>query len=123
MEVKKEEVVQKLIPSNHDKRRYAPFELLHFAICGPMEQESFGGSKNLLLIVDEASECMKGFCLRAKSDSEEFIKTYILKVQTQFGKKVKFVRHDGAREFATNPLKFFYEDEGIEQQITVPYAH
>ena len=79
-----------------------------------MEQESFGGSKNLLLLMDEASECMKGFCLRAKSDSEEFIMTYILKVQTQFGKKVKFVRHDGAREFATNSLKFLYEDEGIE---------
>uniref|UniRef100_A0AAV1U7M8 Integrase catalytic domain-containing protein n=1 Tax=Peronospora matthiolae TaxID=2874970 RepID=A0AAV1U7M8_9STRA len=44
-------------------------------------------------------------------------------VQTQFCKKVKFVRHDGAREFATNSLQLFYEDEGIEQQTTVPYAH
>ncbi|KAG2878814.1 hypothetical protein PC115_g22966 [Phytophthora cactorum] len=66
---------------------------------------------------------MKGFCLRAKSESEDCIKTYIMKVQTQFGKKVKFVRHDGACEFATNSLKAFYEDEGIEQQTTVPYAH
>ncbi|KAG4222827.1 hypothetical protein PC116_g28701 [Phytophthora cactorum] len=46
-----------------------------------------------------------------------------MKVQTQFGKKVKFVRHNGAREFATNSLKDFYQDEGIEQQTTVPYAH
>ncbi|CAH0476236.1 unnamed protein product [Peronospora belbahrii] len=44
-------------------------------------------------------------------------------VQTQFGKKVKFVRQDGAREFATNSLQDFYENEGIEQQTTVPYAH
>uniref|UniRef100_A0AAV1V8R4 Integrase catalytic domain-containing protein n=1 Tax=Peronospora matthiolae TaxID=2874970 RepID=A0AAV1V8R4_9STRA len=44
-------------------------------------------------------------------------------VQTQFCKKVKFVRHDGAREFATNSLQLFYEDEGIEQQTTVPYSH
>ncbi|KAG3230072.1 hypothetical protein PI124_g24829 [Phytophthora idaei] len=69
---------------------------------------------------------MKGFCLRAKSESEDCIKTiktYIMKVQRQFGKKVKFVWHDGAREFATNSLKDFYEDEGIEQQTTVPYAH
>ena len=29
-------------------------------------------------------------------------------------KEVEFVRHDGAREFATNSLKFLYEDEGIE---------
>ncbi|KAG2758433.1 hypothetical protein Pcac1_g29419 [Phytophthora cactorum] len=51
------------------------------------------------------------------------IHTFHQKVQKQFGKKVKFVRHDGAREFATNSLKDFYEDEGIEQQTTVPYAH
>ncbi|KAG2759282.1 hypothetical protein Pcac1_g28657 [Phytophthora cactorum] len=116
-------MVQKPFPSNHDKRRYDTFELLHFDICGPMEENSLGGSKYLLLIVDEASGCMKGFCLRAKSESEDYIKTYIMKVQKQFGKKVKFVRHDGAREFATNSLKDFYEDEGIEQQTTVPYAH
>ncbi|KAG4037201.1 hypothetical protein PC123_g27232 [Phytophthora cactorum] len=116
-------MVQKPFPSNHDKRRYDTFELLHFDICGPMEENSLGGSKYLLLIVDEASGCMKGFCLRAKSESEDCIKTYIMKVQKQFGKKVKFVRHDGAREFATNSLKAFYEDEGIEQQTTVPMLH
>ncbi|KAG2957085.1 hypothetical protein PC118_g24186 [Phytophthora cactorum] len=118
-----DKMVQKPFPSNCDKRHYDTFELLHFDICGPMEENSLGGSKYLLLIVDEASGCMKGFCLRAKSESEDCIKTYIMKVQTQFGKKVKFVRHDGAREFATNSLKAFYEDEGIEQQTTVPYAH
>uniref|UniRef100_A0AAV1TC48 Integrase catalytic domain-containing protein n=1 Tax=Peronospora matthiolae TaxID=2874970 RepID=A0AAV1TC48_9STRA len=66
---------------------------------------------------------MKGFSLRAKSDSEECIKKYIMAVQTQFDYKVKFVRHDGAREFAANSLKAFYDDQGIEQQVTVPYAH
>ncbi|KAG2968497.1 hypothetical protein PC120_g26814 [Phytophthora cactorum] len=102
-------MVQKPFPSNRDKRHYDTFELLHFDICGPMEENSLGGSKYLLLIVDEASKCMKGFCLRAKSESEDCIKTYIMKVQTQFGKKVKFVRHDGAREFATNSLKALME--------------
>ncbi|KAG3073017.1 hypothetical protein PC122_g14982 [Phytophthora cactorum] len=109
--------------NNRDKRRYNTFELLHFDICGPMEENSLGDSKYLLLIVDEASGCMKGFCLRAKSESEDCIKTYIMKVRKQFGKKVKFVRRDGSREFATNSLKDFYEDEGIEQQTTVSYAH
>ena len=66
---------------------------------------------------------MKDFCLRAKSDSEECIKKYILAVQTQFEMKVKFVRQGEAREFATSSLKYFYEDQGIEQQVTIPYAH
>ncbi|KAG2758386.1 hypothetical protein Pcac1_g29468 [Phytophthora cactorum] len=33
-------MVQKTVPSNHDKRRYDTFELLHFDICGPMEENS-----------------------------------------------------------------------------------
>uniref|UniRef100_A0AAV1TCV4 Integrase catalytic domain-containing protein n=1 Tax=Peronospora matthiolae TaxID=2874970 RepID=A0AAV1TCV4_9STRA len=88
-----------------------------------MEMDSLGGSKYILLIFDEASGCMKGFCLRVKSESENYITRYIKMVQAQFGKKVKFVRHDGAREFATNSLHEFYEDEGIEQQTMVSYAH
>uniref|UniRef100_A0AAV1THW8 Integrase catalytic domain-containing protein n=1 Tax=Peronospora matthiolae TaxID=2874970 RepID=A0AAV1THW8_9STRA len=88
-----------------------------------MEQVSIGGSRYLLLVVDEASGCMKGFCLRSKSESEYCIMNHIIKIQTQFGTKIKFVRHDGAHEFATNSIKTFYEDHGIEQQVTVPYAH
>ena len=77
----------------------------------------------MLLIVDEASGCIQGFCLHAKSESEEFIKSYIIKIQNQFDKTIKFVRHDGAQEFATNSLKILYQEQDIEQQTTVPYAH
>uniref|UniRef100_A0AAV1UX06 Integrase catalytic domain-containing protein n=1 Tax=Peronospora matthiolae TaxID=2874970 RepID=A0AAV1UX06_9STRA len=72
-----------------------------------MENDSLGGSRYLLLI----------------SESEEYIRKYITVVQTQFSKKVKFVRHDGACELATNSIQMFYQDQGIEQQTTVPYAH
>ena len=116
-------MVQRPFPSNQNKRHYDTFELLHVDTCGPMEVESLGDSKYLLLILDEGSGCMKGFPLHAKSNSEACIKKYIMSVQTQFNKRVKFIRHDGAREFATFSLKAFYESQGIEQQVTVPYAH
>ena len=66
---------------------------------------------------------MKGYCLWTKSESEDCIKGYIVKIQTQLGKEIKFVRHDGALEFATSSIKLFYEDQVTEQQVTVPYAH
>uniref|UniRef100_A0AAV1VJN2 Integrase catalytic domain-containing protein n=1 Tax=Peronospora matthiolae TaxID=2874970 RepID=A0AAV1VJN2_9STRA len=59
-----------------------------------MEQVSIGGSRYLLLVVDEASGCVKGFCLRSKSESEDCIMNHIIKIQTQ-----------------------------LENQVTVPYAH
>lgn len=116
-------MVQQPFPSNSSKRHYDPFELLHIDTYGPTEAKSMGGSKYLQLIVDEGSGCMKGFSLHAKSDIEECIKKYIMTVKTRSDCKVKFVRHDGAREFATTSLQAFYDDQGIEQQVTVLYAH
>ncbi|KAE9336926.1 hypothetical protein PR003_g12262 [Phytophthora rubi] len=95
-------MVQKPFPSNPNKRKL--FEFLHFDICGPMEEESLGGSRYLLLITDEASGCMSGFCLRARSESEGCLRRFITKEDKQFDARVKFVRHDGAKEFATNSL-------------------
>ncbi|ETP17551.1 hypothetical protein F441_08065 [Phytophthora nicotianae CJ01A1] len=46
-----------------------------------MEEASLGRSRSLLLIVNETSGYMKNFCLRAKSDSEECLKSYITGVQ------------------------------------------
>ena len=45
-------IVQKPFPSSRDKRS---FELLYLDTCGPMEDESLGGSRYLPLIVDESS--------------------------------------------------------------------
>ena len=116
-------MVQKPFKSNSDKRKYGAFELIHLDICGPMEVESIGGSKYLLLIVDESSGLLKGYCLRAKSESPGLIINYIKQVANQFGKAVKFVRNDGPKEFGTTELKDFYADHGIEHQVTVRYAH
>lgn len=89
--------------------------------CGPMEVDSLGGSKYLLTAVPRRRQWMHS--LRAKSESEDCIKKYIMAVQTHFGGKVKFVRNDGAGECATTSIKAFYNAQGIEQLVTVPYAH
>ncbi|KAE8886920.1 hypothetical protein PF003_g28909 [Phytophthora fragariae] len=117
------EMVQKPFPRNSNKRKYKPFEFLHLDTCGPMEKQSLSGSRYLLLITDEATGCMSGFCLRARSESEGCLRRFITKVEKQFDARVKFVRHDGAKEFATNSLLAYYEDHAIEVQPTVRYAH
>ena len=103
-------MVQRPFPSNAGKRHYNPFELLHVDTCGTMETESLRGSKYLLLIVDECSGCMKGFCLRAKSDSEMCIKQYVMAKQTQFDRKVKKlllsrIKFTGGRQFVQNWIR------------------
>ena len=116
-------MVQKPFKANVEKRSFGLFELLHFDLCGPMEVDSIGGSKYLHLIVDDGSGSMQGFCLTHKSDSKAMLKKLIVQVGNQFGARVKFVRHDDAKEFATNSIKQFYADRRIEQQGALPCAH
>ena len=71
----------------------------------------------------KAADAWRVSVLRAKSESKDYIKKNIMAVQTQFNCKVKLVWHDRARKFATTSLKVFYDDQEIEQQVTVPYAH
>jgi hypothetical protein len=42
----------------------------------------------LLILVDEASGCMKGFCLYAKSESENHIKNYISRPKLSMARKL-----------------------------------
>lgn len=77
-------MAHKPFPINRDKRHYKTFELLHFDICGFMKEESLGASKYLLLVVDEASECMHSFVTWHFDKSEDYFKDQILKVQIQY---------------------------------------
>uniref|UniRef100_A0AAV1TJY1 Integrase catalytic domain-containing protein n=1 Tax=Peronospora matthiolae TaxID=2874970 RepID=A0AAV1TJY1_9STRA len=119
------EVLRKMVATGIIKDAKAPLNSTGPSVCrgcqqGKMVQKPFPTNRDKR---QYASGCMKGFCLRSKSESEDCIKNHIIKIQTQFDTKIKFVRHDGAHEFATDSIKTFYKDHGIEQQVTVPYAH
>ncbi|KAG2785522.1 hypothetical protein Pcac1_g5152 [Phytophthora cactorum] len=111
-------------PSNRDKRHYDTFELLHFDICGPMEENSLWRQQVPAADRGRSQRMHEGSVCCAKSESEDCIKTYIMKVQTQFGKKVKFVRHDGAREFAYQLAQgLLRRRRHRASKPRIPYAH
>ena len=58
-----------------------------------------------------------------RSENTQYITKYINPICNHLQKKVKFIRHDGAKKFNSNSIQPFYSDHGMEQQITVPYAH
>ena len=84
-------MVEKPFKANMSRDKHKLFELLHWDICGPMENKSIGGSIYLLLIVDDYSMCLKGYYLKQRSESEQCIIEYITKIERQFHIQVKKV--------------------------------
>src|SRR5437868_8260669 len=109
-------MVQKPFKTNDNRQEYNNFGLLHWDICGPMENESIGGSHYLLLGVDDKSAIIQVYFLRNKHEAGKKIMTFINTAEKQYNAKVLAVRHDVAKEFATNELKEFYDQRGIQQQ-------
>jgi len=96
-------------------------ELLHIDVCGPMPVESIGGSRYILLIVDDYSGMYFTYFLKNKSDVLHTLIIFKEKCNNVLGKRIKCIRTDNGREFINNEFREFTNREGIEHQKTVPY--
>lgn len=96
-------------------------QLLHMDICGSMPVESIGGSRYMLLIIDDYSGMYFTYFLKNKSDVLSTFKIFKRKCENMLGKEIKAVRTDNGTEFINCEFREFTNKEGIEHQKTVPY--
>lgn len=97
-------------------------EVFHTDVCGPMQVTSIGGSQYFLLLKDDYSHYRFVYFLRHKSEVTGKIISFIRFVQTQTEHKVKIIRSDNGTEYVNGELKQFFEKNGIQHQLTVPYT-
>lgn len=96
-------------------------DLVHLDICGPMPVESIGGSRYILLIVDDYTGMYFTYFLKNKSDAFSMFQTFNEKCKNILGKKIKRIRTDNGTEFTSNQFQELIRKEGIEHQRTIPY--
>lgn len=96
-------------------------ELLHLDVCGPMPVESIGGSRYMLLIIDDYSGMYFTYFLKNKSNVFSTFITFKEKCKNVLGKSIESIRTDNGTEFINNEFREFTNKEGIEHQRTVPY--
>lgn len=96
-------------------------DLLHMDICGPMPIESIGGSRYILLIIDDYSGMYFTYFLKNKSDTFSIFQVFNEKCKNIMKKRVKRIRTDNGTEFVNNQFQVYLDKEGIEHQKTVPY--
>lgn len=91
-------------------------------ICGPFPP-SRTGKLYMLLLVDEFSGMVFGWCLVHKSDAAPAIKAWCRAVAVQRGGRGLVEFHsDNGGEFVSSDLKAFFAAEGIRATTTVPHT-
>ena len=99
-----------------------PLDRVHADLTGPMQEESFSGSKYLLVIVDEFSGKTFGFCLRHKSDAVAKIIEWARAVSVRHGRSITEFHTDGGGEFTSNELTQYWSSVGTTPTITPPHT-
>ncbi|KAL4335590.1 hypothetical protein GQ457_07G002370 [Hibiscus cannabinus] len=97
-------------------------ELVHGDLCGPMQTETFGGSKYFLLFTDDFSRMSWVFFLKKKDEALDFFKKFKNSAEKQSEKLVKALRTDRGGGFTSKDFWMFCEENGIHRELTSPYT-
>lgn len=99
-------------------------EVVHSDICGPMEEESLGGSRYYLSFTDDKSRRIFVYFLKEKSGECVFnaFEEFRCMAERQTGKKLKTIRTDNGKEFTNRKLEDHLKRLGIRHQTTADYT-
>lgn len=97
-------------------------ELVHTDVCGPMPIQSHSGAKYLLTIIDDFSRMSFVYFLRQKSEAAGKLMEFKAMAEKQTGCHLKSVRSDNGGEFVNKKLQEYFKENGIRQELTVPYC-
>lgn len=97
-------------------------ELVHADVCGPMEENSIGGSRYFLLLKDDHSNYRTVYFMKRKSETVGKIKHFLKFTKSTTGNTVRTLRTDNGLEFVNSGVKSLLEDNGVIHETTVPYT-
>ena len=96
-------------------------EIVHSGVCGPMNVDSFGGSKYFVTFIDDYSRYTYIYFMKQKSEVLEKFKEFVNVMQNITGKHIKVLRSDNGGEYTSKVLSEYMKQQGIIHQTTTPY--
>lgn len=97
-------------------------ELVYMDVNGPMQQESLGGHRYFLSIVDDLSKKVFVYLLKAKSDVFGNFIEWKNVAENQTGKQLKRIRTDNGGEFINRNFEEMCKTFGIIHEKTIVYT-
>jgi hypothetical protein len=108
-------------PSKVESRVDSPFSVIHSDIWGPSRVAS-NGFRYFVTFIDEFSRCTWFFLMKERSELLSILTTFVNEVKTQFGKAIKILRSDNAKEYFSYGLSSFLSAHGILHQSSCPHT-
>lgn len=97
-------------------------EIIHADVCGPMSEDSYGGSRYFVLFKDDFSHFRFVFFMKAKSEVIEKFKVVLKLAEKQCGHFIKVLQTDNGTEFVNNDMKALLEENGIHHRRSIAYT-
>ncbi|KMQ87021.1 integrase core domain protein [Lasius niger] len=102
-------------------RSTQPGELIHADVCGPMQEQSIGGSRYFVCFKDDFSKYRRVFFLKEKSEVAGCLSTFLNETSVA-GHVVKELLCDGGKKFDNTELKKILESKGIHFRKSMSYT-
>ena len=90
-------------------------------VCRPMSSSSLSGYVYYVSFIDGFSRNTWIYFLKGKSEVFSNFKEYKALVENQMDRKIKTLRSDNGREFASKGFKDFYRESGNKRELNTPY--
>ena len=109
-------------PNDTTSRTSKSLQLVHTAVCDPINTSSFGKRKYFLLFIDDFSRKTWVYFLKKKSEVFVAFKNFKALVEKKSGYEIKALRSDRGGEFTSKEFYDFCQSHEIHHPLMVPYS-
>ena len=88
-------------PKGQASRASEILEIVHSDVCGPMQEDSLGGSRYFVTFIDDKSRFTAVYFMKTKDQVLEKFKEYEAMVTNMTEKKIKILRSDNGGEYTS----------------------
>ncbi|KAK2380773.1 putative mitochondrial protein [Trifolium repens] len=114
--------VRASFPSSANKRSMSPFDIVHSDVWGPSRVPSNLGYRYYVTFIDDFSRCTWITLLKDRSQLFGAFQTFCSEIRNQFGKTIRILRSDNAKEYFSTPFNSFMASHGIIHQSSCPHT-
>jgi hypothetical protein len=107
---------------NASHTHYEKMELVVVDLSGPMSVTTWTGKAYTFVAVEMNSRMGIGELLERKTEAAKTLKTVVVRLERQSGKKLKRLRTDVRNKWLNKTVGDFCRRNGILHEITVPYT-